>query len=37
MKDTSLDFSRRSELALHGRIVAAVTAVAEPLGCRQPR
>lgn len=32
MTDTSLDFSRRSELALHGRIVAAVTAVAGPLG-----
>ena len=32
MTDTALDFSQRSEPALHGRILAAVGAVAEPLG-----
>lgn len=32
MTSTSLDFSRRSELAIHASIVAAVGAVATPLG-----
>ncbi len=32
MTTTLLDFSQRPELALHGRIVADVVAVATPLG-----
>jgi hypothetical protein len=32
MTDTSLDFSRRRELATHASIIAAVQAAAEPLG-----